>query len=193
MIIQSAIEFIRDQINSYLQVKLGISTDAVVINNVILEDGSPGSSELCLSLIRVEEEKVHKAQSPYRKYSSGTSDSIDLVNPDIKLNLYLLVSAHFGDNNYDQALLYLSHVITFFQGKQVFNHQNSPALDPDIEKLISELHTLTFEQQNYIWACMGANYVPSVVYKLRLLSIADDSMLQELGTVTEIGTNLSRS
>lgn len=189
MIIQSAIEFIRDQINNYLQVKLG-AIDAVVIDNVITQAGELNAPEICLSLINIEEEKVHKAQHPYQTNSDG---SVSLVNPEIKLNLYLLVSANFGANNYEQALLYLSHIITFFQGKQIFNHQNSPTLSEDIEKLIFDLYNIPFEHQSYVWGCIGAKYMPSAIYRVRMLSITDDNQLQEIEPVTTINRNYSRS
>ncbi|MEM9685319.1 MAG: Pvc16 family protein [Bacteroidota bacterium] len=156
MIIRSAIEFTRDQINSYLRLRLNINEDRVVIDNVVNQQGTLNTTNLSLSLVNIEEESVHKAQSPYRTTANG---SVNLANPEIKLNLYLLLAANFG-LNYEEALLNLSHAITFFQGKQVFNHQNSPALNQQIEKLIVELHTLPFEQQNYIWGCIGATYIP---------------------------------
>lgn len=192
MIIRSAIEFIRNQINSYLRSRLNIFEDRVVINSAFNQESLISPNNLSLSLINIEEEKVHKVQSPYRTASNG---SVNLVNPEIKLNLYLLLAANFGATvaNYAEALLNLSHAIIFFQGKQVFDHQNSSALDQQIEKLIVELHTLPFEQQNYIWGCLGAKYVPSVLYKIRLLSIADDNPLQGVQPLSRINKNLSQS
>jgi hypothetical protein len=46
-------------------------------------------------------------------------------------------------------------------------------LDPGIIKLIVELYTLNFEQQNHLWGFLGAKYMPSVMYKARLLSIQE--------------------
>lgn len=57
----------------------------------------------------------------------------------------------------------LSFIISFFQNKNVFNHQNSPELDEKIEKIIVDLYTLNLEQQNHLWGALGAKYMPSVV------------------------------
>lgn len=187
--IEKALLFLRDQLNNYLKLKLGISSDMVVIDNIVNQNGVLNASELCLSLISVEEEKVHKSQSPYRIADNGT---VNLVNPEIKLNLYVFFTANFSPNNYQEALRFLSHIITFFQSRQVFHHNNAPALDEQIEKLILELVTLSFEEQNHLWGFIGAKYIPSVLYKVRLLTVADEAALQEVQILSGINTNLSQ-
>ena len=187
--IENTILFLRNQVNSYLKLKLNITEDKTVMNNIISQEGNLNASELCFSLINVEEEKIHKAQSPYKIMDNG---AVNLVNPDIRLNLYVLFAANFG-TNYGEALRFLSHVISFFQSRQVFNHQNSPTLDEQIEKLIVELVTLSFEQQNHLWGSIGAKYIPSVLYKVRLLTVTDEAILQEMQTLGGININLSKS
>ena len=186
--IRETLSFLRDQINSYLKNKLEIPQNMVVLDNVISQSGELNATELGLSLINIEEEKIHKTQSPYKIAGNGT---VNLVNPEIKLNLYLLFIANFGTGNYEDALGALSHVIRFFQGRQVFTRQNAPTLNEHIEKLIIELVTLSFEQQNHLWGFIGAKYIPSVLYKVRLLSMADEATLQEVHTLSGINTNLS--
>ena len=187
--IRETLLFLRDQINNYLKLKLEITENMVIIDNVITQSGDLNATELSLSLVNVEEEKIHKTQSPYKT----SNDSVNMVNPEIKLNLYILLAANFGTNNYEEALRFLSHVITFFQGQQVFNHQNAPALDANIEKLIMELVTLSFEQQNHLWGFVGAKYIPSVLYKVRLIRIAEEATIRETHAISEINANLSQS
>lgn len=187
--IEKTLLFLRDQINNYLKLKLDITEEKAVINNTISQSGELNAAELCLSLVNVEEEKIHKTQSPYKIEDNG---AVNLINPEIKLNLYILFTANFGTNNYGEALRFLSHIISFFQGRQVFTPQNAPTLDEHIEKLIIELVTLSFEQQNHLWGCIGAKYIPSVLYKVRLLSIMDDVTLQEIQTLSSTNTNLSQ-
>lgn len=186
--IESALTFLRTQINRHLQQRLEITDDMIVIDNVVTQSGDLNATELCLTLISVEEEKVHKVQNPYQIMEDG---SVQLVNPQINLNLYVLVSANFGENNYGEALRFLSYVIGFFQSHQVFNHQNAPLLDEDIDKLIMELYTLSFEQQNHLWGCIGAKYMPSVLYKVRMVIINENIRLQQGHDISTITTNLS--
>lgn len=129
----------------------------------------PNSDYLLLTLINVEEEAIGKSQLPYLKHPD---QSYDLLNPEIKVNLYMLVSAASAKTEterYSNCLKVLSYAIGFFQYKGVFDKINSPALPDNIEKLIVELISPTFEQQNHIWGGMGAKYMPSVLYKVRLL------------------------
>jgi len=52
----------------------------------------------------------------------------------------------------------------------VFTPSNTPSLDPKIEKLSVEMVNLSTEKLNNLWATLGAKYIPSVLYKLRMLS-----------------------
>ena len=110
----------------------------------------------------------------------------------IKLILYVLVSANFND--YKTSLQFLSGAIRFFQSKNVFNSQNTPALHASLEKLIVDLFTLGFEQQYHLWGSLGAKYLSSVLYRVRMVTIQEMQKSGEQPPVksvvfTESGTN----
>ncbi len=48
----------------------------------------------------------------------------------------------------------------------------------DIEKLVFEMASITPEQLNNIWGSLGAKYMPSVVYKVRMLTF-DNNIVRE--------------
>ena len=83
----------------------------------------------------------------------------------------VLFSAYFKPGNYTEALRFLSFVIAYFQYKNVFTRANTPQLDAGIDKLIFEMANISPEQLNNIWASLGAKYMPSVVYKMRMVTI----------------------
>lgn len=182
--LDKVLTFLRDELNSYLKVKTG-EEDKLVIANVVDKTGNIKPEELGLSLINIEEERVNRSTEFYK----DNNGNLEKVNPEIRVNLYVLITANF-DNNYDEALKFLGHVLTFFQGKQVFNHQNAPALDPAIEKLLVELQRMTFEQQNNLWGMFRAAYVPSVLYKVRVVPIFDETPLGPGTPITEIHSNV---
>ena len=64
----------------------------------------------------------------------------------------------------------------FFQHKPYFDAENTPDLSPKIQKMIANMHSLTFEQQNYLWGLMGAKYLPSIVFKMRTISIDEEAI-----------------
>ncbi len=171
--IDKAVEIIKDEIGSYIVrlPELEISTEKKIHATPIVKfDGTMAISNdsLGLSLVNVEEERVMKSSKMVTVDSSG---HVSHVNPELRLNLYLLIAANFA--NYDTCLKFLSAAIRFFQSKSVFTHKNTPDLNPAINKLVAELHTLSFEQQNHLWGALGAKYVPSVMYKVRLVSIQE--------------------
>ena len=98
--------------------------------------------------------------------------TIDTVPEEIRFNVFLLFAAHYphasGSHNYNDGLRALSGVISFFQANNFFDHKNTPTLPPNIEKLVVEHYSLTLEQQNHLWGAIGAKYLPSVLYKVRL-------------------------
>lgn len=178
--IDKAMKFMTDELNDYLGLQsTSLSMPPQIkLSNVSDADGKVviPSNMLGLSLINVEEERVMKDQRTFGRTLSG---EVEYYNPELRLNLYVLVSANFigtsGAGNpvapeYEEGLKQLSYVISFFQGKNVFTTDNSPALDPVIKKLIVELYSFSFEQQYNFWSVIGGKYMPSALYRVRMLT-----------------------
>lgn len=184
MIIYQALSFLKNQLNSYLKFQLGDEyADTAFISNPVGQDGSAAADtgdRILLTLTNVEEERIGKTQIPTPKTVNGREVR---VHPEIKLNLYILFIAN--RNKYEESLKFISHVITFFQGKHVFTPQNSPDLDPQISRLIAELSTVSYEQLNNLWGAIGAKYMPSVLYKVRMLTVQSDAVFDH---PTEVST-----
>ena len=66
----------------------------------------------------------------------------------------------------------------YLQQKNVFNRSNTPQLNSDIVKLVFEMENLSTERMNNVWSTLGAKYMPSVMYKMRMLTI-DGSIVRE--------------
>src|SRR5687767_7495345 len=166
--------------------------EPVVRGAILNEKGEPqlGAGTVGLMITNIDEERIFKAQLQKQK---RTDNDIEVANPEIKLNFYLLVAANPGTTtvSYDAALKRLSEVITYFQGTSYFDKTDYPSLDP-IEYLIVELYSLSFEMQNQLWASMGAKYMPSVVYKVRLLVIDRGFMGARQKAILEIDNKLNR-
>ena len=94
------------------------------------------------------------------------------VQPDIRINLYVLFVARFSQ--YEQGLSYLSRIIEHFQAHRVFDHSNAPELSERIERLIMELTTQSFAEQNEIWNALRTTYHPSMLYRVRMVVIRED-------------------
>lgn len=161
MILQ-AISCIQKQLDPVVHCVTGNIGEIIAGNANINTD--PG---IVISVISVEENRI--SRDPRNYIQSGPD--LFLRNPAIHLNLTLLFTAIRSEVAYDSALQNLQKVILFFQGKYVFDHINTSILDAGIEKLILEMVTLNLEQLNHLWSIMGGRYQPSVVYKMRMVTI----------------------
>ncbi len=193
--IHSALDFLAQEVNAYLELKNGSVGEKVVLSNVATQEGNWAipNNRLGLSLINIEEERIFKDQRTAVVNSEGITENF---NPEIKLNLYIIFTANYtsGDTDasgveYKEGLKQLSYVISFFQEKCVFTSMNSPLLaqiDQNIQKLIVELYSYSFEQLNNFWTVIGAKYLPSVLYMVRLLSFQGKKVTSQLSSIESI-------
>ncbi len=190
--LKESLQFLADELNKYFTQRLGASSDGdrIVLGNAAraydtdtLTGSDPIANRAVLSLVNVEEDRVSKQQENYVKSIVSTR----YKNPPLFLNLYMLVSVN--RNNYGQSLSWLSHILQFFQFQNVFTPITHPSLDSRILKLIVELHSLNFEQINHLWSTLGGKYLPSVMYKIRQITLDEDLMVSESGFIKEIQLN----
>ncbi len=184
--IDKALDFLTTEIEDYLTLQFGPASGSwTVLSNVATETGNWAipNDTVGVSLINIEEERVLKEQQSAFRDESG---NIQHYNPELKLNLYVLITARFvssdgtgGGLQYKEGLNRLSHVISLFQGKNVFTVDNSPGLDKNIKRLVIELYSYSFEQQYNFWTVIGAKYLPSVLYRVRLVTFQEKKALDQ--------------
>jgi hypothetical protein len=198
--IRTALEFIKKQLDGYMvereQDTANYNTDTVVeMQSIVAPDGTiidQDAKHITIMLAGLEEERREGKRPHYKP----TDDKQFLkLNPPVELDLFVLFVAHKKD--YGTALRDLSDVISFFQAYPVFDQEKNPSLnatvlEPDkkpwqlIERLVFTLHTLTFEQQNNLWAMLGSKYIPSVVYKMKMITVFDTKGKEKTPAITEM-------
>jgi hypothetical protein len=164
--LKTALSYLITALNQYL----GAPPDVAMLGNIAFAGESSGDSrpmknQLVVSVINVEEDKISKDPLPYRQ----DGDTVRYQQPAVYLNLYLLVSANF--DSYEDALTALGRVIEFFQHKSSYTPENTTDLPEGIDKLVFDLYNVTMDQVHHLWSMLGGRYLPSVVYKMRLLKI----------------------
>ena len=187
--ISESLGFLSTEINKFLNQKLGTTTDPrLVLGNIAkAADGdnatNPLNNKVILSLINIEEDKVSKIRENYTKTSTG----ILYKNPPILINIYILIAANFG--TYSDNLKRINNIIQFFQANNCFSPLSHPGLNPKIVQMNADLFTLNFEQINHIWGTLGGKYLPSVMYKIRQVTVEDeDAAITEGKFIEEIIT-----
>jgi len=168
--LDKALFFFADELNAYLQARTGVLGTKVKVSAIVNEDGKyvMDAESIAITILNIEEETIIKEHKRQHVYQSGQHK---VFNPKLNLNLMVMFSAKF--TVYDQALKYISHVLTFFQNNNSFSPNTYPSLDRTVEKLNIELQRLSFDELNQVWAFIGGKQLPSVIYKVRMIAIQD--------------------
>ena len=188
--LDKVLAFFSSEINAYLRSRTGDVSDIVVLSAIVNEEGKYASDNdtVALNLINIEEDATFKEQLPDQVFKNGQHI---VLEPRLKLNLFVMFAANF--KLYDQALKYLSHIILYFQSHRVFTPDQYPVLgnnDGDnIERLVVELQRPDYDQLNQIWAYIGGKQLPSVIYKIKLVSIQDHTASEIRPPIQIITTN----
>ena len=184
---------IQSELNDFIKLKDPTNfsnLDIVVISNLVNQNGelafttnnqNQTEHKIVITLVNVEEERILKEQNYFKK---TPEDNIISLNPELRINLSVLFTAY--STSYETSLRILSYLLGFFQMKNIFNPQNTPELDGFIEKATVELQTLSAEQNNHLWGYVGAKYMPSVVYRIKMLVIQEGQKKMESPPITTI-------
>ena len=187
--LKETVQFFAEELNKYFTLKLGAPSDGARVvpgnaarayDNDTLAGAESILNKAILSIVNIEEDRVSKKQENYVR----TDMTVRYKSPPLYLNIYMLVA--INRNNYAQSLTWLGHALQFFQFQNVFTPTTHPSLDSRIQKLIVELHTLNFEQINHLWSTLGGKYLPSVMYKIRQVTLDEDLIIGSAGVIKEI-------
>ena len=183
--LDSAVKFLADEVNQYLKRQTASDVVKVVPGGLADDSGKWAVADrtVGLALVNVEEERVLRAQVPERVFLNGNNV---MLEPHLKLNLQLVFAARHS--SYQHALHYLSHILTYFQAHPSFTPEEYPALPAEIEKLNVELLSYGPEQLNQLWAYLGAKYLPSAIYRVRMVVLQDKSPRGIGKPITELET-----
>lgn len=178
--IAKALTFVSDFLNKEIKLNYGIDENRVVVSSLINPDGSVSENtenKVIISVINLEHETTVKSLN---NYVAGNANNFGKTAPPVYLNLYLLVSANYDSGNYLEALKMLSSVIGIFQSNTYFTKQKNPELPSPLEKLTFEIFNLPINELSHIWSGIGAKYVPSIIYKVRMISMQENKITEEI-------------
>ncbi len=179
--------FIAGELNSHFRNTFQVNDDKAIVSNLVNHDGSVPVAildKLVISLVNIEQETVI-ANMPFTK---NTGKSFVGKNPPVSINLYVLFAGYFND--YNESLKFVSATIAFFQSNIVFLRSRYPAMGDNINKLVFELFKTDYQSINYLWGSLGAKYVPSMSYKMRMLTFDEEHWKYEGPLVTQTGINV---
>ena len=172
--IEAAVSHVANELGQHLQRRLGETESRVVLSPLFEQDGTVPNridNKLVLMLVNIEKDTAAKNET-----AKGFGGQKLATRPPLHLNLHLLLAASFGDGNYTEALGFISDAAGFLQNRAVITHENSPDLDPRIERLTLEIENLTVPELSNLWGMLGGRYLPSIFYKMRMITIASEGV-----------------
>jgi len=181
--INAAVSHLAIELNQFLKQAYALTEDIVLMSGLVDAEGHAApntNNKLVVFLANLEKDTV-----PYRQQNSGEAGAMRAVVSSVPLylNLYVMIAANFSGANYSEALKLISGAIAYFQRVPVFDHQVSPGLDPRIEKLILDIENLKIHELSNIWTLLGGKYLPSVLYKVRMVAFDTDDVVARVPTV----------
>jgi hypothetical protein len=177
--IHNVLTTIAGELNEFLQNELGLSDDLVQLTSIVDVKGNVSlqiENRVCLFVQNIEEEKLIKNSG----FPSGGG-----TPPPVYINLYLVFAANFPEPNYLESLRFISLIIEFFQGKYIFDRSNTPTLPPGIDKIGFELINLDLQELNNLWSLIGSKYIPSLLYKMKMLTFNQGMIKQDVSNIIQ--------
>jgi hypothetical protein len=169
--IEKTLSFIEHELNGYLGARFPSPQPHAVVASLASSDGTSAAnieSRLVISLVNIERETAAAGAGMTARSGGGYAQH----QPPLYLNVYVLLSASFS-NNYKQALQFLDTALGFLQARPNFDARSSPQFPRELDRLSLELVSLSIQELNNLWAILGAKYLPSALYKVRMLVVQE--------------------
>jgi hypothetical protein len=184
--IHLALRNLAQQLNQYLVRSSPIGEDLVMVAAPVGLDGPNASdieNKILLFLTRIERDTA-----PFR--SPDTLSRGLTANPPMYLNLYVMIAASFTGKQYIDGVKYIASVISYFQQNAIIDRRNSPDLDKGIDKLILDLENMSQTDMSNVWGTLGGRYLPSVLYRVRMVTIDGGDIQGRAPTVIDPNSGL---
>lgn len=167
--IDKALEFTCDVLGQFLRNRLSPDENKLVLNTIIDPDGTvpkENQNKLVLTLINIDNE----TNRPFYVRNEKTPDNqFSNISLSERFNLYILISANFDD--YREGLKFLNAAILYLQAHTRLDMQEFPQMPSGLTRVELDIEKITYHQMHSLWTSMGAKYQPSVIYKMRLVTL----------------------
>lgn len=117
-------------------------------------------NKMVVSLLSVERETAGGISANVQRSTDG---SYVRLHPPLQLNLNVMLAAVFDERRYAESLSVLSDTLRFIQ--------SAPKFEVDGTGYTIEIVNISTQDMNNVWTLLGGQYYPSVVCKIRRLTI----------------------
>lgn len=187
--IDAAVNVLATQLNDALKLNSNVAHNIARASNLFEQNGNVVAdidNSLVLFLVNVVKDTFPYTNAPERNSTSGRYvDS----RPAVHMTLSVMVAANFSGRHYTDALKYLSQAISFFRLNPVFDRKSVPDMDARIERLFLDIENLGITDLSNLWGILGGKYVPSILYKVRMITFDSQEVIGQTPVITRHATD----
>ena len=178
--IDRAMGFVVETLNGFLEDRHISDEPIAELSGLTTMDGDPPkdiNNKIVMTVLNIEREAAAISSSPMPMRQTNEGGYVRTPQ-DLALNIYVMVSASF-DDRYRDGLRVLSGTLGFFQSNPIITPASHPNLPNGIQQLTFKMVNLDLQTLGHVWGVLGGRYMPSALYKIRLVTI-DDAWAAEL-------------
>ncbi|MDR1370027.1 MAG: DUF4255 domain-containing protein [Dysgonamonadaceae bacterium] len=161
-------------LNDHLKNYFKLKNDIVYLSSVNDREKTLSSNRVNVTMVNIERETAGGIQMSRQHIGKNLSARIA---PGWQINLYVLFSVLFQEKQYNESLRILSGVMSFIQKKNKYDEQ-----DTDIPFAIEPVN-LSFQELSNLWGILGGVYYPSILCKIRVLTIDEQEIIDLSGII----------
>ena len=179
--IDVALILLRDRLNAYFSAQFEVSEDLVVMAPLNDAEGNPTAetrNRLATFVTNIAEDKTPRGAA------RGIRTALASMQP-LHLDVYFMLASGHDPEIYGEGIKLISKALMFFQATPLLTPQNTPEMPIGIDQLSVEVVHLRVEEVGQLWGNMGGRYVPSVMFKMRLVLIDAAATAQVLPLAVE--------
>ncbi|WP_341366036.1 DUF4255 domain-containing protein [Yoonia sp. BS5-3] len=173
--IDAALSLTAERLNGHLAGRFEAAEDLVVLAPLTDSDRKPSD----ISRNRLALFVTNIAEDPMPRQNRGRAASVmgrTADAPPLHLDIYAMLAANHDPNIYTEGLKMLSAALMFFQTYPVMTPQNTPQMPRDMQQLSFEISNLRPEEMGQMWGNLGGRYVPSVMFKIRTITLSSGAI-----------------
>ncbi len=178
--IDRAMGFVVETLNGFLEDRHISDEPIAELSGLTTMEGDPPkdiNNKIVMTVLNIEREAAAISSSPMPMRQTNEGGYVRTPQ-DLALNIYVMVSASF-DDRYRDGLRVLSGALGFFQSNPIITPASHPNLPKGIQQLAFKMVNLDLQTLGHVWGVLGGRYMPSALYKIRLVTI-DDAWAAEL-------------
>lgn len=176
--LDKALILIAARLNDFIHKRVDLDESIVEVASPVSPDGVmpvEANDKVLLFVANISKDTLTKAQH----YKTVQSGSVRHREP-LHLNLYIYIAANFHPARYSEALYFLSLAIQCLQECPIIDRSVVADMPKGLDKLVLDIENTDLNEVSNLWGILGGKYLPSVFYKVRMLTLQTEGVVSRI-------------